>query len=87
MTPFKTLKEYKTIYVRNRSSNYELRFKIVLKPNVKEPALLITKVFTKQGETIETTKLGRIPYSSLPEISSIIKDSYCFIFNYLNNER
>ena len=84
MTPFKTLKEYKTLYVRNWSSNYELRSKVVLKPKVKEPALLITKVFTKNGETFETTKLGRIPFSALKEISLILEDSYNFINNYLS---
>ena len=85
MTQFKVIKEYTTLYVRNRSSNYELRFKVVLKPNVKEPALLITKVFTKNGESIETTKLGRIPFSVLKEISYITYDSYNVIQKYLSN--
>lgn len=85
MIPFKVLKEFKTIYVRNGSSNYELRSKIVLKPRVKEPALLITKVFTKNSEQIETTKLGRIPLEALHTISFIVDESIQFITNYMNN--
>lgn len=84
MIPFEVLKEYKTIYVRNRSSNYELRFKIVLKQGVKEPALLITKVFAKNGKHIETTKLGRIPFSILPRLINIIEDSINFISKFIH---
>lgn len=85
MIPFKVLKEYKTIYVRSGRSNYELRSKIVLKSRVKEPALLITKVFTKNSEQIETTKLGRIPLEALHTISFIVDESVQFITNYMNN--
>lgn len=82
MKPFKELKEYKTIYVRGGSSNYELRAKIVQKPSIKEPALLLTKVYTKDGESIETTKLGRLPLAVLNQINLIIQDAIKFIQDY-----
>lgn len=82
MKPFKELKEYKTIYVRGKRSNYELRAKIVQKPTVKEPALLLTKVYTKDGEAIETTKLGRLPLDVLNKLNLIIEDAIKFINEY-----
>lgn len=84
MIPFTVLKEYPTIYVRSRNSNYELRSKVVFKQKDKEPSLLFTKVFTtKEGAAIETTKLGRIPFQVLEEILKIVSDSQKFITEYL----
>lgn len=82
MTPFQELKEYKTLYVRSGNSNYEIRAKVVRKPKVDELALLLTKVFSKNGVQVETTKLGRLPLSVLKEINFIITDAIKFIENY-----